>query len=160
MSCIYGPRQFGNEDQGWVAHMLIRAAFGRPITIFGDGKQVRDILHVDDLVRTLRLAVEKIDVTRGNVFNIGGGPDNTLSIWAEFKEMLERLAGRRIPVSFERSRPGDQPCYISDIRKADRLMGWRPEISKDKGIAQLWNWIRDNESALRSFLGATIRSLH
>lgn len=154
MSCIYGPHQFGNEDQGWLAHMLIQAAFGSPLTIYGDGKQVRDVLNVVDLVRALRLAVEKIDVTRGDIFNIGGGPANTISVWVEFKQLVERLARQSIPVSFDKPRPGDQPCYVSDIRKAARIMGWRPQIGKDEGIAQLWGWIHENEDVLRTFLPA------
>jgi CDP-paratose 2-epimerase len=154
MSCIYGCRQFGNEDQGWLAHMLIQVAFDSPITIYGDGKQVRDVLYVTDLVRALRLAVEKIGTTRGEMFNIGGGPANTLSVWAEFKDVLERVAGRRIHASFDEPRPGDQPCYVSDIRKATRVMGWRPEVGKDEGIRLLWQWIRENESVLRHFLQA------
>src|SRR5216683_121933 len=88
MSCIYGPRQFGTEDQGWVAHFIISALTGRPITIYGDGKQVRDVLYVSDLVRAFRLAVSRIDRTAGQVFNIGGGPANTLAVWTEFGEML------------------------------------------------------------------------
>lgn len=149
MSCIYGPRQFGNEDQGWVAHLLIQASLGRPITIYGDGKQVRDILYVTDLVRALRLAAEKIDVTRGEVFNIGGGPANTLSVWAELEGTLDRLAGRRIPASFDEARPGDQPCYVSDIRKARRVMGWQPEVGAEEGMGRLWQWIQENEAVLR-----------
>jgi CDP-paratose 2-epimerase len=147
MSCIYGPRQFGNEDQGWLAHFAIAAAYGRPLTIYGNGKQVRDVLYVDDLVRALRLAVEEIDRTAGEVYNIGGGPANTVSIWAEFGEVLASLADRRIPVDFERWRPGDQPCYVSDIRKAKRELGWEPEVAKDVGIERLWRWIRSNEDA-------------
>ncbi len=154
MSCIYGPRQFGNEDQGWLAHLLIQAAFGSPLTIYGDGKQVRDVLYVADLVRAFRLAVDRIAATRGEVFNIGGGPANTISVWSEFKGVVERLTGRRVPVSFDRPRPGDQPCYVSDTRKAARVMGWRPEVGKDEGIALLWRWIRENEPVLRTFLRA------
>src|SRR5262249_39974905 len=118
MSCIYGPRQFGNEDQGWLAHFMIAALTERPITIYGDGKQARDVLFVDDLVRALRLAVEKRDTTVGQVFNIGGGPSNALAVWMEFRELLADLLGERTPVRYEGWRPGDQPCYISDIRKA------------------------------------------
>ncbi|HMB05442.1 MAG TPA: NAD-dependent epimerase/dehydratase family protein, partial [Isosphaeraceae bacterium] len=145
MSCIFGPRQFGNEDQGWLAHFIIAAMTGRSITIYGDGKQVRDVLFVDDLVRALRLAVEKIDVTAGEVFNIGGGPSNTLSIWREFGELVADLIGREIPVSYSRWRPGDQPCYISDIRKAGRCMGWQPQVDKETGIRRLWEWVSSHE---------------
>src|SRR5438132_159589 len=118
MSCIYGPRQFGTEDQGWVAHFIISALTGTPITIYGNGKQVRDVLFVDDLVRALRLAVNNIDTVAGEVFNIGGGPSNTLSVWAEFGDQLQKLTGEAIPVGFEDWRPGDQPCYVSNIEKA------------------------------------------
>src|SRR5712671_7413693 len=124
MSCIYGPRQFGTEDQGWVAHFIISALTGKPITIYGNGKQVRDVLFVDDLVRAFRLAVENIDTVAGEVFNIGGGPPNTLSIWSEFGELLRGLTSRTIPVEFEDWRPGDQPCYVSDTEKARSLLGW------------------------------------
>lgn len=141
MSCIYGPRQFGNEDQGWVAHFIISAVTGRPITIYGDGKQVRDVLFVDDLVRAFRLAVEKIDQTAGEVFNIGGGPSNTLSVWHEFSELLAELKGERIPATFGPWRPGDQPCYVSDIRKAGDRMGWRPLAGKEEGVRRLWDWV-------------------
>src|SRR5215813_2777196 len=123
-SCIYGWRQFGVEDQGWVAWFTIAAETGKPITIYGNGKQVRDVLFVDDLVRAFRLAVEKIDVTAGQVYNIGGGPSNTIAVWKEFSKLLLDWKGREIPVRFEKWRPGDQPCYISDIRKAFAKMGW------------------------------------
>src|SRR5215813_769325 len=117
MSCIAGPRQFGTEDQGWVAHFIISALTGQPITIYGNGKQVRDILFVDDLVRALRLAVRCIDSVAGEVFNIGGGPSNTLSVWAEFRDFLRELTGKELSVGFEDWRPGDQPCYVSNIEK-------------------------------------------
>jgi CDP-paratose 2-epimerase len=145
MSCIYGPRQFGTEEQGWLAHFMIAAAAGRPITIYGDGKQVRDVLFIDDLVRAFGLAVEKIDVTAGQVYNIGGGPSNALSIWGEFGEYLTELNGEPIPVRFDRWRPGDQPCYVSDIRKAGRHMGWEPQVNKETGIRRLWEWVSSNE---------------
>src|SRR5229473_1426803 len=115
MSCIYGPRQFGTEDQGWVAHFVISALTGKPITIYGNGKQVRDVLFVDDLVRAFRLAADNIDTVAGEVFNIGGGPPNTLSVWDEFGELLRGLTNRTITVEFEDWRPGDQPCYVSNI---------------------------------------------
>lgn len=145
MSCIYGPRQFGTEDQGWLAHFMISAATGEPITIYGDGKQVRDVLFVGDLVRALRLAVQEIDTTAGEVFNIGGGPSNTLSVWREFGELLAQMRGERIPVSFGKWRPGDQLCYVSDIRKADRLMAWQPQVNKETGVRRLWEWVTANE---------------
>jgi CDP-paratose 2-epimerase len=144
MSCIYGPRQFGNEDQGWVAHFMIAVKRGAPITIYGNGKQVRDVLFVDDLVRAFRLAAEKIDVTAGQVYNIGGGPSNTMSVWSEFGNYLADLSGRKLPVTYSNWRPGDQPCYVSDITKAGVEMGWRPEVDMLSGIRRLWDWVSAN----------------
>ncbi len=144
MSCIYGERQFGNEDQGWVAHFLIAAVLGRPITIYGDGKQVRDLLHVDDLVRAFELAWERLDTTAGRVYNIGGGPANTLAIWAEFGPLLEELLGRPVPVSYGPWRPGDQRVYITDVRRAAAEFGWQPTISAREGVTRLLRWVQAN----------------
>ena len=144
MSCIYGPHQFGNEDQGWVAHFVIASALGRPITIYGDGKQVRDILWIDDLVRACRLAVERIDVTAGQVYNIGGGPANTISVWAEFGPLLAELLGHRVPVTYGDWRPGDQPVYVSDTSKAKAELGWQPAVDRERGVEQLYNWVMEN----------------
>jgi len=144
MSCIYGPRQFGSEDQGWVAYFIIASLLGWPITIYGDGKQVRDILYIDDLVRAFDLAREKISVTRGQVYNIGGGQSNTISIWREFGPILTELVGRDIPVDYKAWRPGDQKVYVSDHSKATRDFGWRPQISSREGIAKLAAWVQDN----------------
>jgi CDP-paratose 2-epimerase len=146
MSCIYGPRQFGNEDQGWLAHFIIASVKDEPITIYGNGKQVRDVLFVDDLVRAFKLAKEKIKTTAGQIYNIGGGPENTLAVWSEFGELLARLKGERVPVNYGDWRPGDQPCYISDIRKAHAHMGWKPEVDKVTGIRRLWDWVCSNPS--------------
>lgn len=145
MSCIYGTRQFGNEDQGWVAHFVIALALGRPITIYGDGKQVRDILWVDDLVWALRLAAERIDVTAGQVYNIGGGPDNTISVWAEFGPLLARLLGHRMPVTYDDWRAGDQPVYVSDTSKAKEELGWQPAVDRERGVEQLYSWVMENK---------------
>ncbi len=146
MSCIYGPRQFGNEDQGWLAHFTIACETERPITIYGNGKQVRDILYIDDLVKAFRLAVEKIDVTAGQVYNIGGGPANTLAVWKEFGELLSGWKGREIPVRFKNWRPGDQPCYVSDIRKAFAHMKWQPQVDTKTGTRRLWEWVSANRN--------------
>jgi CDP-paratose 2-epimerase len=148
MSCIYGPRQFGTEDQGWVAHFIISVLTGQSITIYGDGKQVRDLLFVDDLVRAFRLAVDRIDRSAGEVFNIGGGPSNSTSVWAEFGQVVAELSGRDISVNFDDWRPGDQPCYITDIRKAGELLEWRPLIDKETGIRRLWQWASSNLDTL------------
>lgn len=144
MSCIYGPRQFGNEDQGWLAHFVISSFLGRPITIYGDGKQVRDLLYIDDLLRAFNLAVEGIEASAGQIYNIGGGKENALSVWVEFKEILEELLGRPVEVAFGPWRPGDQKIYISDISKAERDLGWRPEVGVKEGVKRLFDWVVEN----------------
>ncbi|RJP50030.1 MAG: NAD-dependent epimerase/dehydratase family protein [Anaerolineaceae bacterium] len=145
-SCIYGPRQFGIEDQGWVAWFIIAAVMGRPITIYGDGKQARDILHVEDLLNAYDLAVEKIDTAKGQVYNLGGGPDNVMSIWAEFKPKLETLLGKPIEVARGDWRPGDQKVFYADISKAEKELGWRPAIGVDGGVNMLYEWVVENKS--------------
>ena len=143
-SCCYGPRQFGVEDQGWVAHFAIAALLNRPITIYGDGKQVRDLLYVEDLVGAYRAALASIDRAAGNIYNIGGGPANTLAIWSEFGPLLERLVKRPLVVRYGDWRPGDQPVYISDIQKAEQELGWRPRVGVEQGIASLLAWVEQN----------------
>jgi len=143
-SCVYGPRQFGIEDQGWLAWFIIAAITQRPITIYGNGKQVRDVLHVDDLLDIYDLAVANIETTAGQVYNIGGGAQNTISVWKEFSPKLERLLGHHIPVSWSDWRPGDQPVYISDIRKAEKQLGWKPKVNVDEGLQRLYQWVFEN----------------
>jgi len=145
MSCIYGPRQFGNEDQGWLAHFLISSLLGRPITIYGDGKQVRDILYIDDLLDAFEAAVERIEVAKGQVYNIGGGRENTISVWVEFKEILAELLGRSVEAEFSDWRPGDQPVYISDISKAHRELVWSPQVSVREGTRRLFDWVKSHK---------------
>ncbi|MFN8434621.1 MAG: GDP-mannose 4,6-dehydratase [Anaerolineales bacterium] len=145
-SCIYGPRQFGIEDQGWVAWFIIAAVMGRNITIYGDGKQVRDILHVHDLIQAYDLAVEKIDVARGQVYNIGGGPSNVMSIWSEFGPRLEALLGKKIEVARGDWRPGDQRVFYADVSKAKNELGWEPKISVEQGVNMLFEWVQANKN--------------
>jgi CDP-paratose 2-epimerase len=140
MSCIYGPRQFGNEDQGWVAHFLISGMKGRPLTVYGNGKQVRDILYVGDLLRVFHAAVERIKTVSGSIYNIGGGKGNTLSL-LELIELMKRTYGYRVSPSFADWRPGDQPIYVSDIRKAKEELGWEPAVGSSEGIDVLHRWI-------------------
>jgi CDP-paratose 2-epimerase len=140
MSCIYGPRQLGNEEQGWVAHFVARALRGEPITIYGDGLQVRDVLYVGDLVHAMLLAVDRIDDVRGHAFNVGGGPESTVSL-VELLERIGRLLGRPPNVRFGPWRPGDQRYYCSDTRKLQRATGWRPRTSLDEGLVQLRDWL-------------------
>lgn len=145
-SCIYGRRQFGVEDQGWVAHFVIAAVQGRPITIYGDGKQVRDLLHVTDLIRAYELAVERIDDVTGEAFNVGGGPDNTLSVWSEFGPLLASLKGAPVPVTYGPWRPGDQRVFVAGIDKASQRLDWQPTIAPKTGIADLYRWVVENRS--------------
>ncbi len=143
-SCIYGPRQFGIEDQGWVAWFVIAAITGRPITIYGDGKQVRDVLFVEDLLNAYDLALENMSVANGQVYNVGGGAGNTLSIWREFGPLLEELVGHKIAVKQDDWRPGDQRVFIADIRKAKRELGWEPKVNVKTGISRLFDWVNEN----------------
>lgn len=144
-SCIYGPHQFGIEDQGWVAWFVIAAMTGRPITIYGDGKQVRDVLYIADLLDAYDLALGNMDEAAGEIYNIGGGPGRTLSIWKEFGPLLEDALGKDIPVTWEDWRPGDQRVFIADIRKAQRDLGWSPRTSPEEGIKRLIDWARQNQ---------------
>jgi CDP-paratose 2-epimerase len=145
-SCIYGPRQFGVEDQGWVAWMIIAAVTGKQITIYGDGKQIRDLLNVHDLLNAYDQAIARIDTVRGQIYNLGGGTKNTLSIWTEFGPLLEKLLGKPIPVARAGWRPGDQKVFVADIRKAGRELGWEPKIGVEEGITKLFAWVRENRN--------------
>jgi CDP-paratose 2-epimerase len=153
-SCIYGPGQFGLEEQGWLCWLILAALWDVPITICGDGKQVRDVLYVEDLLNAYDAAVDNIDRCAGEIFNIGGGPANAVSIWTECRPIIERLIGRPVSASHAPWRPGDQKVYISDIRKAGRMLGWAPQITYGKGIEQLFEWIVNNESLLKNTVGA------
>ncbi|MBN9265728.1 MAG: GDP-mannose 4,6-dehydratase [Hyphomicrobium sp.] len=155
-SCIYGTRQFGIEDQGWVAWFTIASRLGRPITIFGDGKQVRDVLFVDDLVRAYEAAIVAPDKIAGQAFNIGGGPGQLLSL-IDLVDILEKRLGRKIPLRFDDWRPGDQRVYISDIRKLERVLGWKPEVSVADGVAQLDEWVQRNEAAFATPAEAAVQ---
>ena len=137
-SCIYGPRQFGVEDQGWVAWFVIAALTGKPITVYGDGKQVRDVLYVEDLLNAYDAAVAQIDHSAGKVFNVGGGAENILAIWTEFGPLLEKLAGKTLPTARGDWRPGDQRVFVADVRKAEAELGWRPQVGVEEGIRRLY----------------------
>jgi CDP-paratose 2-epimerase len=142
MSCIYGPHQFGTEDQGWVAHFLIRALEGRPITLYGDGRQVRDILCVDDLVNAFLLAQKHMNTEAGQAFNIGGGPANTVSL-LELLDHIGEMLGRKPDIEFDAWRPGDQRYYVSDTAKFQQRTGWKPEVDVQQGLEQLTRWLSD-----------------
>ena len=151
-SCIYGINQFGIEDQGWVAWFTIAALLGKRISVYGDGKQVRDVLFIDDLLDAYLSVVENAAKTAGNVYNIGGGPANTLSI-RELLSHLELHFGKKIDVSMEAWRPGDQKVFIADVSKAQREFGWVPRTSVEQGIAKLYQWASLNIDTLRRLLG-------
>jgi CDP-paratose 2-epimerase len=141
MSCIYGPHQQGNEDQGWVAHFLLQVARGLPITIYGDGAQVRDVLFVDDLVDAMLVAIDRAHELRGTAFNIGGGPDNAVSLLAVVDAIAE-LTGDRPALTFAETRVGDQRYYVSDTSRFGRACGWRPRVGVSEGLDALHAWTR------------------
>jgi CDP-paratose 2-epimerase len=153
MSCIYGPHQFGTEDQGWVAHFLISAVDGRPITIYGDGKQVRDVLFVEDLVDALLIAQDRAPELRGQAFNMGGGPSSAISLLELIAE-ITALRGEQPPVSMEAWRKGDQRYYVSDPSRFGALTGWRPTVAPAEGLRRLHDWLADERSAGRGGVAA------
>jgi CDP-paratose 2-epimerase len=146
MSCIYGPHQFGTEDQGWVAHFLLRAIEGRPIVVYGDGMQVRDVLYVDDLVDAMLRALRHVDELSGRAFNIGGGPANTTSL-TELVEHIGVLRGEVPAVSFDAWRTGDQRYYVSDVRAFAVATGWMPRTGVREGVERLHDWLVESRAA-------------
>jgi CDP-paratose 2-epimerase len=136
-SCMYGESQFGTVDQGWVSHFVISKLKNMPLTIYGDGKQVRDLLYIKDVCRLLELQGNNIDKIKGEVFNIGGGFDKTISL-LELCKLLD------IKPDFADWRPADQKVYYSDITKAERVLGWKPEVGVEQGIENMSNWIKEN----------------
>lgn len=146
-SCIYGPRQLASSEQGWMAWITRAALRGERIAIYGDGKQVRDVLAVSDLLDAYDAIVRRIERATGGVYNIGGGPARTLSIWCEFGPLLEAALGRSIPARHHPVRSGDQRVYISDIRTAERELGWQPRVGVEEGVARLIDWVRRHATA-------------
>ncbi|HVH45507.1 MAG TPA: NAD-dependent epimerase/dehydratase family protein, partial [Labilithrix sp.] len=149
MSCIYGPRQLGTEDQGWVAHFLLRALRGEPISIFGDGRQVRDVLYIDDLVDALLIARTRISRLAGRAFNVGGGPARTTSL-VELVDEIARLIGRTPRLLFEPWRRADQRWYVSDVSSLQGVTGWCPQTTLNDGVTRLFDWLTRQD-----FLAAT-----
>ena len=146
-SCIYGPHQFGFEDQGWVAWFVIGALLGKPLTIYGDGCQVRDVLYIDDLLDVYSRSIENIDQIQGEAYNIGGGPANTLSI-NDLIRMIENKIGRSFTCARADWRPGDQKVFICDIRKAKATLGWDPKVSVDQGLGRLIEWVKSEQKTI------------
>jgi CDP-paratose 2-epimerase len=146
-SCIYGPRQLGHEEQGWLAWFVLAALRNEPLTIFGDGKQVRDVLHVDDLLDAYELAVAGIERTAGHAYNIGGGPRRSVSVWAELGPLLERAVGAGVEPAFGPWRPGDQRVFVCDTSAAARDLGWEPRIDVEPGLRLLVDSVRERLAA-------------
>ena len=150
-SCIWGTRQFGEEDQGWVAWFALAATFGLPITIYGDGLQVRDLLWVDDLVDAYIAAIERRDTVSGRAYNVGGGPAFRLSL-KQLIAMLEERLGRRVPFEHGPARLGDQRVFYCDIRRARKDLGWEPKVDPATGVDRLLAWIGENREEISDFL--------
>ncbi len=149
-SCIYGPQQFGVEDQGWVAWFLIAAMLKRPVTIYGNGKQVRDLLFVEDLLDCYDACIERMSSVSGSIYNIGGGAKNTLSLM----EFLDHVQSHfKVPLTVNKGdvRPGDQPIFVSDNGKANKELGWDPKVNVQVGMDRLWEWLNKNREAIQSF---------
>jgi CDP-paratose 2-epimerase len=145
MSCIYGPHQHGNEDQGWVAHFLIRALQNQTVMIYGDGAQVRDVLFVDDLVEAMLRVVRDARALAGEAFNVGGGPDNTISL-LELLDLIQDVHGVRPRVRYGEERPGDQRYYVSDTRKLREAISWQPRVGVAEGVGELYRWLVETHS--------------
>ena len=143
MSCIYGPHQFGTEDQGWVAHFLLQALREQPITLYGTGKQVRDLLYVEDLIDAMELARKNMKKLSGQAFNMGGGADNAVSL-IEVIDMIKELHQTPLDVRFGKWRPGDQQYYVSDTHKFQLATGWKPKVGYQEGIERLYHWLLEN----------------
>lgn len=139
-SCMYGPRQWGKEEQGWVAWFCIAAVTGKPVTIFGNGKQVRDLLYIEDACRAFDLAIEKIDGVAGEGINLGGGKENAVSLLQAI-EFIEQLKGSKMLLRFADWRPGDVKCYYTDYSKAEKLLGWKPLVPWKEGIRRTYDWV-------------------
>lgn len=147
-SCIYGPRQMGVEDQGWVAHFAISGLLGRKSTIYGDGKQVRDLLYIDDLIDAYKKAVINIGKSRGKIYNIGGGAENSLSL-LEYLDMLDKKFGIKLKIKYDKPRLGDQRIFISDNSKLKRELNWELKTNLNQGMKKLISWIKENKNIFK-----------
>lgn len=155
MSCIAGPRQFGTEDQGWVAHFLYAALQGKPLVIYGDGRQVRDVLCVDDLLRVFEAVRQKQTVSAGQIYNVGGGPKNTVSLLELIAE-IQRLTGCRVRYDLDERRPGDQLVYVTDTSKLQRAMGWRPRYSVAQTLERIYEWWKHNREGFGAVMPSRV----
>ena len=158
MSCIAGPRQFGNEDQGWVAHFLYSAMLGTPVTIYGSGLQVRDVLYVEDLLRAFETAHDHQESTGGEIFNVGGGESNTVSL-IELMEHIRELTGVRMQFERSRIRPGDQLLYVTDHGKLTQMTGWKPEVNTRTALENMLAWFKKNRDLVASVRPAEVATI-
>jgi CDP-paratose 2-epimerase len=150
-SCMFGPHQYGKEEQGWVAWFCIAAALGKPLSIYGDGKQVRDLLYIDDVMHAFDLATTKIDKVRGEAINLGGGRENVASL-LETIAYLESLTNRKMQLTFKDWRPGDNKCYYTNCAKAKKLLSWTPTVPWKVGVNRTLNWVRSNTREVSAFI--------
>ncbi|HET7442178.1 MAG TPA: GDP-mannose 4,6-dehydratase [Terriglobales bacterium] len=148
MSCIAGPHQLGNEDQGWMAHFLYSALQNKPISIYGDGRQVRDVLSIEDLMNAFEGVRANADRTAGEVYNVGGGLGNSISL-LELIDEIEKLTGKRLVYELRPLRPGDQPVYITDYSKLDKAITWRPTINVQQTLRSIYEWWMSNRKLVR-----------
>lgn len=153
MSCIYGPRQMGTEDQGWVAHFVRSVLEGEPVSIYGDGHQVRDLLYVSDLVDALLLARQSAPALAGQAFNIGGGPDQALSVGTVLR-MIAEIDGVQPDVNYGAWRVGDQRYYVSDFTRFRDASGWKPTTGTSEGFRRLHTWLRRGRPRVQGTLAA------
>lgn len=142
-SCMYGPMQYGKEEQGWVAWFCIAAALGKPLNIYGDGKQVRDLLYIDDVKKAFDLATQNIDKVKGEAINLGGGKENVASL-LETIAYLESLTSKKMRLTFKGWRPGDNKCYYTNAEKARRLLEWTPSVPWKEGVRKTFDWVQTN----------------
>jgi len=155
MSCIAGRRQFGTEDQGWVAHFLYSALQGRPVIIYGDGRQVRDVLYVEDLLRAFESVRERVETTGGEVYNVGGGLENSTSLLEIISE-IERVTGKKLQYTMDLARPGDQPFYVTDFSKLHRHTDWQPKVSVPRILENMSAWWKANRDLFTAFVPARV----
>ena len=158
MSCIAGKRQFGNEDQGWVAHFLYRALADGELTIYGDGRQVRDVLYVDDLIRAFEAVRHHKSLTAGQIYNVGGGPSNTVSL-LELIAKIEALTKRKVRYTFSAARPGDQTIYVSDVSKIQRDAAWSPNTTVDQTLAHIYDFWSKNRRAVQEIAAENVQPI-
>ena len=149
---MFGPHQWGKEEQGWVAWFCIAAVLGKPLNIYGNGKQVRDLLYIDDVIRAFDLALKNSREVSGEAINLGGGRENVASL-LETIAHIESLTNKKLHLAFEDWRPGDNKCYYTDYSKAKKLLGWEPQVNWKEGISRTLNWVRTNVQQISSVMG-------